>query len=173
MQAMKNIMSPPRSTVQIFTDASVRKGRLGIGVFSLQQCTGVAGRVKISRGTCQFDSNFGEMTAIWYALHSIDKYAPVSIHTDSQNTLDHILYNKHPRNEYHRRLHCHLREIINSRHDYTWFYKVKAHSGVYGNEVADKLARRGTMLDAEQWEHTPRLQLGELDLGLYTTSDII
>jgi ribonuclease HI len=137
---------PPTDALRKFTDTSIRKHQLGIGVFEEQKRKGIAGRV-ILPSHVQPTSDLGELIAVLYAIETTDTHAPLVIVTDSKNALNHIFKKCTPKMPIQREAVKYLREFTRRhRKDYTWFVNVKGHSGVYGNEQADMLARKGALL---------------------------
>jgi hypothetical protein len=132
---------PPREHIAHFTDASLRKSKLGLGVFN-HQLTSAAVVLKKDR-----DIHFGEMTAILLALRQTPFGAPVVIHTDSDAALHHIHASKSTCNTKYRDICGEINTTIRANRNNVWFVNVKSHSGVYGNDVADSLARRGTEVE--------------------------
>jgi ribonuclease HI len=88
-----------------------------------------------------------------YAAHCAVKAAivshtgPVGIVTDCATVLDTMRRRCLPKREPCRALALALRSLVdaNGGSERIVFYKVKGHSGVRGNVMADKLARRGAL----------------------------
>lgn len=128
------------SKLLVFTDASIRLARAGIGVYSQAPC-GLATKFAAS-ATARVDINELEMMAIFAALQVHDPRRDMVVHSDSQTALNAIAGRRSSR-KYDRMLDK-IMESLERRSGDTSFVKVKAHSGVRGNEIADALAGRGS-----------------------------
>jgi ribonuclease HI len=86
--------------------------------------------------------NRAELAAIWVALQKGAEH----IATDSQcsiNQIQKMLNRPHDMREHrHQNLLNHIVELITQRETTTTLYKVKAHTGITGNETADAMAKQ-------------------------------
>ena len=141
------------------TDASIRRGRLGLGMYTthpqLNMC--LAGRVlNCPQKPC---STLGETTAVLFALSTIPRHLPLTIYTDSMTTVEFIRRNRCPdrfRGQL-RAIQCaiHARDLrtrVKTRVEW-----VKGHSNCYGNDVADKMSRLGTKIDLDTFTNLIRV----------------
>jgi ribonuclease HI len=147
--ANKRSLCRPRRTsydtpVSSYTDASIVKRQIGLGIFFERDRQSFA-----ARAICPvIDINYAEILAIQTALHLSPLDDPLEIFTDSITGLCYIqngitgLWTNQKYNNIIRS----VIELIDSRKSITIFTKIKGHSGNYGNEIADKLARHGTSL---------------------------
>ena len=133
------------STVNIFTDGSKNETGVcsGIAIFLGKKLTQQLKFKLSSRCT----NNQAEQLAIVKALdtiaggvpQAIDKPKTATIYTDSSITIDSL---KNPRN--HRSLIHMIREKVTALEEKNWKIHltwVNAHVGLYGKEMADKLAK--------------------------------
>jgi ribonuclease HI len=131
--------------LRVFTDASVGlDGRCGIGVV-----WPTATRSVWLHGRCR-DPNLVELLAVLVAITDAPPSVDLVVCTDSSVAL-HVLRaiasgTRRPRHSVHGRAHDDVAgEILRAtlaRRGRTFFEKVRAHSGVLGNELADRAARR-------------------------------
>lgn len=136
-----------------YTDASVqkRKNYVGIGVwFGDTSEKNISCRINIKGKRC-LDNNIAELTAILAALVCSDVNKRLFIFTDSSVSLQLIKHFTQKRKLVASRFsRCQdfsslLQQIHNFlyvvRREHTIIGKVAAHSGIYGNECADNLAK--------------------------------
>lgn len=144
---------------KIYTDASLRLGKVGIGVYFDDRDYE---RAISKRVMNKMDNNAAEMLCILYVLHITPIDVPIEVLTDSQSSLTMI------ENEFHhKKIKPHLHRVVAKtitqtlarRTTPTWFTKVKAHSGDYGNDIADRLAKLGTQIPADNTNDTEYLML--------------
>lgn len=93
----------------------------------------------------EMDVNYGELLALLLGAMLPDRSAPLLLHTDSATALS-IALGRHPHlPKKYRELADDVARVLDARTGTTGIVKVKAHSGVYGNDQADVLARRGVV----------------------------
>lgn len=146
------------NTIEIFTDGSSRgNGKTGavagFGVyFGPEDSRNIAGRLAGPRQTNQR----AELTAIIRALESVDSASKVVIKTDSQYSIDcftkwHQAWvrngwkNSQQKDVENKDLIQRGLDLLGSRQGSTQLIKVKAHIGIQGNEMADRLANEGAL----------------------------
>lgn len=117
----------------VFTDASVRDGNGGIA-FAARRPDGWS--VFSAHVEGERDINRLELVAVSTAVAAF-RYENLEILTDSQTALDQLRRGTNPK---YRRVALIVREYMARRAHTTVLTKVKAHSGVLGNDVADSLA---------------------------------
>lgn len=144
--------------VRVFTDASLARPRplrktasprdcgIGLGVFAVDAAAALEVRVF---ARClhppAMDVNYGELLALLLGTMLPDLAAPMVLHTDSATALS-IALGRHPSLPLkYRALADDVARVLDARTGATSLVKVKAHSGVYGNDQADALARRGAV----------------------------
>lgn len=137
--------SLPVQHVSLYTDGSLKHARMGVGVAS---CAASSMRVRLSGYMAgarigKPDNNAAEMYAIVAALHVTDPWAPLVLHTDSMCCMRMMATSRaHAKFAPAMRAAQHL---LAARREPIWLFKVKAHAGVVGNEMADSLAKAGTV----------------------------
>lgn len=128
---------------RVYTDASVRHRVMGIGIYWADQNRVVSRQIPPLRR----DVTYAELYAIYHAIRCTDIYTPMIIYTDSQASLTHIQpifdYGSYHKPKYNM-LIGNIRSCLLSRLAWTAVYKVKAHSGLIGNEIADHMAKLAT-----------------------------
>jgi len=129
--------------INIYTDGSKSEKGVGVGITIIRPRTPT---VKLMyRMDTRCTNNQAEAYAILKALEYIqttvtneeDKAA--TVHTDSRTTLD-LIYNT----DIHKFLIEEIQQTVHEMENREWkirFSWVKAHAGVSGNELADKLAK--------------------------------
>lgn len=136
--------------MKIYTDGSTLKnpGKGGIGVLII----GSKGEIEISKGYELTTNNRMEMMAVIEALAMFSDEINAKIYTDSQYVKNGITewidgWKKNNWKTFrgedvkNKDLWLEMDKIV-SKHKIEWFW-VKGHSGIEGNERADKLARAG------------------------------
>ena len=136
-------------TINVYTDGSVIKinqqNRAGCG-FAIYKNETIIKEEAISLGT-KATINQCEMLAIREGAEEVGKIlnniTQINFHTDSITTI-HKLKATNTSSKLTRETNLNLNKL--TENDITVsIYKVKAHIGIEGNEVADKLAKRGAM----------------------------
>lgn len=121
-------------------------GKSGSGVYVPSEKRSISARINLSlMPSVRETNNTGELYAIFIALTHYDD-VPLLIHTDSEYCIG-VLSGNQPKNNISliSTILC-LIEDRKSRGIATHFNKVLAHSGIEGNEIADKLADAATNL---------------------------
>jgi len=133
----KNIESNiPDNCIKIYTDgaSSGNPGPSGIGILLIYE----EKRKEISKYIGQATNNIAELTAIKVALEELKRYdMPVRIFSDSSYSIG--LLTKGWKPQKNKKLVSDIRTLTDKFNDLC-FIKVKGHSGVKENEVADFLA---------------------------------
>jgi len=135
------------SLPSVYTDASYkyicRVPRLGVGIYFPK--TGAKYAIGI-KPTNRFvlDNNIGEMLAIAIGIRLHPTNLPLVVFTDSLCSIENIYeFNTTPK---YRNLAESIRLLMKTRSEETWIRHVRGHSGVRGNVIADRLARRATQI---------------------------
>ncbi len=139
-------------TLTVYTDGSLsingnnNKTKMGYGWISLenQQIKHYGYLERWPSSTC------AELTAIWTMILATPSNFSLKIKTDSQAAIDAIITAKkiNSRRKWftinNRSLVNDIITLINKKNIDLELIKVKAHSGILGNEMADELAKRGS-----------------------------
>lgn len=121
---------------KIFVDASVKEGRVGIGL-NHETLRMVENYRVVNMQKHRADSNQGELAAIFVAMLDMQRS---HIYTDSQTAINLIRRGTlDPR--FHSLVSC--SRWMMQRNQELRLLKCKGHAGVPGNELADKLAAAG------------------------------
>jgi ribonuclease HI len=159
-QTLQNLRSTYDSTAPLrfdwramtYTDGSLRGGAhsglvMGAGVYCPAEDTRV---VLDMRALPDPSINAAELAAIHHAIQQGAK----EIATDSLTSMYQLHRQLHRPQDHqyhqHRRLLEHIVNDIKQSEQPIHIFKVKSHTGVIGNEVADTLAKQATLLDEEQ-----------------------
>jgi ribonuclease HI len=150
------LKKPTKQLEVVYTDGSVAKSIAGIGVYyGDDDKRNLSCRVS----GCK-DTNRVELAALYAAMAMSDMQKHLLIYTDSQQCMN-MIRNYYYFDKHHdKRFEMLLDEIafiIDVRKMKTSIYKVKGHSDVYGNTMADTLARSAPkneylLLPDNDWE---------------------
>jgi ribonuclease HI len=91
----------------------------------------------------RMDINMGEMMAIVMGLTLHPKSQPLVVYTDSMCSIRNI-YGIYGTPKYKILVRT-IKLLIANRKEETWIEHVQSHSGVEGNEIADRLARAASL----------------------------
>lgn len=144
--------SPGR--IAVWTDASVKNQRVGIGYLSNSGRFGVHAHTQQRHIVGRQGVAIAELCAIWKAIHGLPKDAPVIVHSDSQTALRYarnwcrgdMVF---PPGYQITRTHTYKPTLLSlaellyedpNRYQFEW---VRGHAGNPFNELADNLARLG------------------------------
>lgn len=129
---------------RVYTDASVKKGITGVGVYWADQHRVLSQPL---RARCN-DVTYAELFAIFRAIQCTDIRTPLIIYTDSRASMLHLapVFHGTHTNKTHKYNHLltHIHQYLSLRIGWTALHKVKAHSNIHGNDIADKMARLAT-----------------------------
>jgi ribonuclease HI len=139
--------APERHTVDLHTDASIRNGRVGVGVWTKAW--------EVSRTIAREDEtnvHLAELEAIWTAIghlsHEDNRTIKIRVFSDNQGALHSII---HPRSNDSIHLVTKIRKKI--RKVTFSLHWVPGHEGIEGNEKANELAQKATEDSARLPEH--------------------
>lgn len=139
----KNIIRNSLYKPELYTDASIKKNIMGIGIWSEYYNISKSFQLK---GLS--DINRGELGAIFIAM-LYQKNKEIIILTDSQTSLD-LIKGKITCKEKYDIINDSILFLLNNwEKNNIKFLKVKAHSKNIGNDNADNLAAIGTMNDIQ------------------------
>ena len=122
----------------VFTDASLRKGRAGIGIYYQTAKCLENYALAHKRPMHSPDINHAELAAIFVAVLRSHRRTDLEIYTDSQVSIN-LLERGTTKAKFKMLTDC-TRWLLWRREGAIKLKKVKGHSGVLGNEVADRLA---------------------------------
>ncbi len=126
----------PENTIKIYTDgaSSGNPGPAGIGVFLIFKDK----NKEISKYIGHSTNNIAELTAIKVALEELKRCdLPVRIYSDSSYSIGLLTKNWKPKKN--QELVSDIKLLMKKFSNLN-FIKVKGHSGIYENEIADQLA---------------------------------
>jgi len=127
----------------VYTDASIRQKKGGIGICSRTSVTDFEHwdtfRASVNESR---DINRNELGAIFASISLSDIYSDIIIYSDSLTSINNIVQ-KNKRSKYDK-LAAFTLQLVKERKGNVYICKVKAHSGNIGNTFADKLAKDGS-----------------------------
>lgn len=130
-------------SVDLYVDGSCdNKKQLAGGGFGSVLIFKDGTKIKLSgfiSGSCT--NNIAEMTAIQKSLEFLGKPHIINIYTDSQLMIGYFTLGWSRKDHVLRKLAKHVDKLLNIHN--TKFIKVKGHSGICYNEMADELALQG------------------------------
>jgi ribonuclease HI len=145
--------------IQIFTDGSKSEHRVGAGIAIFIQSNLVHQLRYTIHKRCS--NNQAEQLAVVKALETIEKShindnlpRTVTVHTDRRITLQSLKNTKNHNyliQEIRKKLEKHNWTIV-----FTW---IKTHTGNYGNELANKLAKEATRNDDISFNRIPKSEI--------------
>jgi ribonuclease HI len=151
----------PSSGLQVYTDGSLIKGKLSnpsqIGAAVYIPSAGMSYTINPGGQGATRTNNRAELVAIHQALTHIEYTTDLTLHTDSLCSLQLIKKMIHDPTTASRSIHSELlksiqdhliQRILQGAH--TTLCKVRSHTGIYGNDQADILAKQA----AEHPNHT-------------------
>lgn len=160
----------PKDCPKVYTDASIRNKKVGIGVYFRMQGNEYVSSARVLQCKDRQCINEAELCGILYAVKQIPPSIPLTVYTDSQTSIDCII-GRNVNTRFRVLTHT-IREEIFARKECTWISKVKAHSGVFGNEIADRLAKYGTTMNEERHKILT-LPLRNCKIQLVVSRDLI
>lgn len=155
--------------ITTFTDASIRCGRLGLGMYIANPQLNTCFTARVLNPPPNPCSTLGETTAVLFALSIVPRHLPLTIYTDSMTTVEFIRHDRCPdrfRNQLRAIQYAiHVRDKCT--HVKTRVEWVKGHSSSYGNNVADKMSRLGTKLNIQTDPFTNLICVAQWDIKYF------
>ncbi|AGE54604.1 RNase H [Paramecium bursaria Chlorella virus KS1B] len=143
LRGFPNIVHFGNTVKIVYTDASIRQKKGGIGICSRSSVTDFEQwdtfRASVNETK---DINRNELGAIFASISMTDIYSDIVIYSDSLTSINNIV-NRTKRNKYDK-LSSFTLQLVKERKGNVYISKVKAHSGNIGNTFADKLAKDGS-----------------------------
>ena len=115
----------------VFTDGSIKQKRGGIGIYN--------DNLHMAYGSCVKENKHIdriEMCAIFVGIATVSDDTDVIVFTDSLNSINRLVLSR-----CHDKLTGLTKQLARERTGRVFISKVKAHSGVMGNDIADYMAR--------------------------------